>query len=61
MRRLYIESLQALLGRVKNKLILSPGDAVDLTVLGVQQEPSHAAPKPSAVDQRQPVETTEKK
>jgi membrane protease subunit HflK len=37
-RRLYIESLQALLNRVQRKLILPTGDAVDLTVLGVQDE-----------------------
>ena len=43
MRRLYIESLQALLGRVKSKLILSSGDAVDLTVLGVQSGTSPPA------------------
>ncbi len=60
MRRLYIESLQALLGRVKSKLILSAGDAVDLTVLGAQQEPQHPAPGPLAPDQPQPAEPREK-
>jgi modulator of FtsH protease HflK len=39
MRRLYIETLQGLLAGVKNKLVLPPGDAIDLTVLGVRQEP----------------------
>jgi membrane protease subunit HflK len=34
MRQLYLESLRSLLGRVKNKLILSSGETVDLTVLG---------------------------
>jgi membrane protease subunit HflK len=47
MRRLYVESLQTLLGRVKTKLILAPGDAVDLTVLGAQRESSRPAPKPA--------------
>ena len=60
MRRLYIESLQALLGQVKNKLILSPGDALDLTVLGAHQEPARPAPKPIAADQPQPAEPGEK-
>ncbi len=40
MRRIYIESLQALLGRVKGKIVLPPGDSVDLTVLGGQNEPA---------------------
>jgi membrane protease subunit HflK len=40
MRRLYIEALQGLLAGVKSKLILPPGDAIDLTVLGVREEPS---------------------
>ncbi|MGO9465823.1 MAG: FtsH protease activity modulator HflK [Isosphaeraceae bacterium] len=39
-RRIYIESLQALLGRVKGKIVLPPGDSVDLTVLGSQDEPA---------------------
>jgi modulator of FtsH protease HflK len=39
MRRLYIETLQGLLAGVKNKLILPPGDAIDLTVLGVRDAP----------------------
>ncbi len=38
-RRIYIESLQALLDRVKGKIVLPPGDSVDLTVLGSQDEP----------------------
>ena len=39
-RRIYIESLQALLGRVKGKIVLPPGDSVDLTVLGSQDAPA---------------------
>jgi len=39
-RRIYIETLQALLGRVKGKIVLPPGDSVDLTVLGIQDEPA---------------------
>jgi membrane protease subunit HflK len=61
MHRLYIESLQALLDRVKNKLILSPGDDLDLTVLGAQQEPSNRASKPLARDPLQTAEPREKK
>lgn len=38
MHRLYIETLQRLLAGVKNKLILPPGDAIDLTVLGVRDD-----------------------
>ena len=60
MRRLYIESLQALLGRVKSKLILSAGDAVDLTVLGAQQEPKRITPKQTTAGPLQPVEASEK-
>ncbi len=39
-RRLYIESLQSALGRVKRKLILPAGDGPDLTLLGLQGEGS---------------------
>src|SRR5262249_3531066 len=42
-RRLYIESVQSLLERVRRKLILSPGDSIDLTVLGLRGQ---AAPPP---------------
>jgi membrane protease subunit HflK len=35
-RRLYIESVQSLLGHVRRKLILPPGDSLDLTVLGLR-------------------------
>ena len=36
MRRLYIESMQALLNGVKRKLVLPPGGDLDLTVLGIK-------------------------
>src|SRR5262249_42957164 len=42
-RRLYIETVQSLLERVRRKLILPPGDSLDLTVLGVS---GRAAPPP---------------
>ena len=46
MRRLYIESMQALLDRVKSKLIVPPGGDLDLTVLGLKAElPSPARPR----------------
>jgi modulator of FtsH protease HflK len=38
MRRLYIESMQALLDGVKRKLVLPPGGDLDLTVLGIKDE-----------------------
>jgi membrane protease subunit HflK len=44
-RRLYIETLQGLLDRVRRKLILPAGDSLDLTVLG-RHEPD--APRPGA-------------
>ncbi len=34
LRRRYIESAQELLGRVRRKLVLPPGQSVDLTILG---------------------------
>jgi modulator of FtsH protease HflK len=39
-RRIYIETLQALLDRVKGKIVLPPGDSVDLTVLGSPDSPT---------------------
>jgi modulator of FtsH protease HflK len=50
MRRLYIETLQGLLAGVKSKLVLPPGDAIDLTVLGVRGEASgrDLGPMPAA-------------
>jgi membrane protease subunit HflK len=53
MRRLYIESMQSLLEKVKRKLVLPPGDAVDLTVLGAKEETTAPALKPSSSDQPQ--------
>ena len=41
-RRLYIESMQALLDGVKRKLLLPPGGDLDLTVLGIKE----AVPSP---------------
>jgi modulator of FtsH protease HflK len=35
-RRLYMETVQSLLGRVRRKIILPPGDSIDLTVLGLR-------------------------
>jgi membrane protease subunit HflK len=35
-RRLYLETVQALLEGVRRKLILPPGDSIDLTVLGLR-------------------------
>lgn len=49
-RRLYIESVQALLDRVKSKVIVPPGGDLDLTVLGIKDTP---APSPS--DRSTPV------
>jgi modulator of FtsH protease HflK len=47
--RLYVETLQSLLGRVRRKLILPPGEAIDLTVLGITGD---ARPKDLAPDQQ---------
>jgi membrane protease subunit HflK len=38
-RRIYIDSLRDLLDQVKGKIVLPPGDSVDLTVLGIQDQP----------------------
>ena len=35
LRRLYIESVQSMLERVRRKLVLPPGDSIDLTILGL--------------------------
>jgi membrane protease subunit HflK len=61
MRRLYIESLQSLLGQVKRKLILSPGDNIDVTVLGAGPEASAPGVKTIGSDRPQSVAPTEKK
>jgi membrane protease subunit HflK len=39
-RRIYIESIQALLDRVKNKVVLPSSDSIDVTVLGTNEEPA---------------------
>ncbi len=36
-RRHYIESVQAMLGRVRRKVVLPPGQSVDLTILGTRE------------------------
>jgi modulator of FtsH protease HflK len=41
MRRLYIDSLQALLGGVKRKIVVPEGGDLDLTVLGIRDEPAN--------------------
>jgi membrane protease subunit HflK len=54
-RRLYIETVQSLLGRVRRKLILPPGDSLDLTVLGLPGQPATTtAPPPDRTDLRKP-------
>src|SRR5262245_19722800 len=46
-RRLYLETLQDLLDRVQRKLVLPPGDSVDLTVLGLrEQDAPRRGPEP---------------
>jgi membrane protease subunit HflK len=55
-RRLYIETVQSLLARVRRKLILPPGDTLDLTVLGLRGQPAPASvpvPQPERPDLRQ--------
>ena len=34
--RIYLDAMKSLLGKVRRKIVLPPGDAVDLTVLGVE-------------------------
>jgi len=36
-QQIYFDTLKALLSRVRRKIILSPGDSVDLTVLGIEE------------------------
>ncbi len=43
--RIYIESMQSLLDGVKGKIVLPPGDSVDLTVLDAQDEPAQKPTK----------------
>ena len=62
LRRLYIESVQSLLERVRRKLILPPGDSIDLTVLGLRDQAAPAAvPPPDRPDLRQPQERQDDK
>jgi membrane protease subunit HflK len=36
-RRIYLDAMKSMLNRVRRKVVLPPGDAVDLTVLGVEE------------------------
>jgi modulator of FtsH protease HflK len=36
-QRIYLDTMKTLLGRVRRKIILPPGDFVDLTVLGIEE------------------------
>ena len=36
-RRIYLDTMKSMLSRVRRKVVLPPGDAVDLTVLGVEE------------------------
>jgi membrane protease subunit HflK len=36
-QRIYLDAMKTLLGRVRRKIVLPPGDAVDLTVLGIEE------------------------
>jgi membrane protease subunit HflK len=57
-RRLYIESVQSLMERVRRKLIVPPGDSVDLTVLGLRgQAAPPPAPRPERPDLSQSQES----
>jgi membrane protease subunit HflK len=57
-RRLYIETVQSLLERVRRKVILPPGDSIDLTVFGLRgqaaPEPAPPALRPDLRRSRQP-------
>lgn len=54
-RRLYVETVQSLLQGVRRKLILPPGDSLDLTVLGLRNQPSPPTPpQPGRPELRQP-------
>jgi modulator of FtsH protease HflK len=52
-RRLYIETMQSLLARVKTKLIVPPGGDLDLTVLGMKAENPPSAAGAVRADQNQ--------
>ena len=45
MRRLYVETVQALLNGVKRKLVLPPGESIDLTILGSENEARPSPPQ----------------
>ncbi len=49
LHRLYIETVQSLLERVRRKLILPPGDSLDLTVLGLRDQAGSAEVPPPEV------------
>jgi modulator of FtsH protease HflK len=51
MRRLYIETIQSLLGGVKSKVVVPAGGDIDLTVLGVKEQAPSSAPKQSQPNQ----------
>lgn len=54
-RRLYVETVQSLLQRVRRKLILPPGDSIDLTVLGLRGQPATpTGPQSEHPELRQP-------
>jgi membrane protease subunit HflK len=54
-RRLYLEAVQSLLERARRKLILPPGDSIDLTVLGLRgQATATATPQPDHAGLSQP-------
>jgi membrane protease subunit HflK len=36
-QRIYLDTMKSLLGQVRRKVVLPPGDVVDLTVLGVEE------------------------
>ena len=36
-QRIYLDTMKTLLGRVRRKIVLPPGDSVDLTVLGIEE------------------------
>ena len=36
-QRIYLDTMKSLLGKVRRKIVLPPGDAVDLTVLGIEE------------------------
>jgi membrane protease subunit HflK len=58
-RRLYVDAVQSLLAGVRRKLVLPPGDSIDLTILGRRDRlPSPADPDREASAPR-PAESTD--